>query len=443
MNEKRKWGTAGRLRRGAVLLGVLGLTAGAAVMTTAGSALAAVGTQPGHLALNPPTGPASSTPTASVDEGCPAGFQTSAQISVFQTSGTLVSRFSVTVSSGLTGPFSTTLDGSIQALFNTAGLGSTGGTLEFVMECYTGAGGTGTAQPFQSEFVSLNTTTGQYSTSATNNLTATTTTLTAPTTTTVGATVNLSASVTAADSTTPAGTVQFMVNGTNLGTPVAVNTGGVATPATTTTSFPATGSESLSAVFTPTATTYAGSTGTAQTTVQAAGTQTAGTEPVTVTVPQSGTLTVTVAPGTVALSPATPATTPDETASGTLQNVTVTDSRNFVPGWAVSGQESNFTGSGTAATSTISGNALGWTPTAVGSLAGNAVLGATVAPSGANTGSTGPGLGTTAAVLAQAHAGNGFGTNVLSANLLLDIPSAALAGPYAGNLTVTFVVSNP
>jgi hypothetical protein len=67
------------------------------------------------------------------------------------------------VSAGLTGPFSGTLDGSIQALFNSAGLG-TGGTLEFVVVCYAGIGGTGSSQPYQSEFVTVSG--GNYTTSS-------------------------------------------------------------------------------------------------------------------------------------------------------------------------------------------------------------------------------------------------------------------------------------
>ncbi|HSR86364.1 MAG TPA: Ig-like domain-containing protein [Streptosporangiaceae bacterium] len=442
MNEKLKWRTAGRLRRGAVVLGVLGLTAGAAVMT-AGSALAGVGTEPGNVSLNPASGATSLTPTWTTTDGCPSGFQTSAQMADFTTSGTLISRISPVVSAGLTAGFSGQLDFSMQTLASTGGFGS-GGTVEFSVGCWSGPGGTGTVHYTQSTFVTIPAGGGSYTTSATGPvITATTTTLTAPTATTTGTTITLSAAVTAADSTTPAGTVQFMVNGSNLGTPVAVNTGGVATPATQQTSFSTTGTQNVSAVFTPTATTYSGSTGTAQINVTQAGSITAGSEPISVTVPQSGALTVTVAPGTVTLSPASPATTPDETATGTLQGVTVSDTRNFVPGWAVSGQESNFTGSGSAAGGSISGNALGWTPTVVGSLTGGALLGGTVAPSGANTGSTGPGLGSTAALLAQAHAGSGLGTNVLSASLLLDIPTTVPAGPYAGSLTITYVTSNP
>src|SRR5215472_9204787 len=71
-----------------------------------------------------------------------------------------------------------------------------------------------------------------------------------------------------------------------------------------------------------------------------------------------------------------------------LQDVTVTDTRNFYPGWAVHGREANFVGSGAAAGSTISGNQLGWTPTAVGSLVDGATLGPTVAPESPGLGST-------------------------------------------------------
>lgn len=63
-------------------------------------------------------------------------------------------------------------------------------------------------------------------------------------------------------------------------------------------------------------------------------------------------------------------------------------------------------------------------------------LGPTVTPAA-------PGLGTTAAMLAQAYAGNGFGTSALGANLTLAIPAAAAAGPYAATLTVTAVTSLP
>lgn len=151
--------------------------------------------------------------------------------------------------------------------------------------------------------------------------------------------------------------------------------------------------------------------------------------PVTATVPVSGSFTFTVAAGTVNL------TVSGSSATGALPAVTVSDTRNSFPGWSVSGQESDFTGSGTAAGSTISGNQLGWMPTDT-SLGTGVTLGGTVAPGS-------PGLGTTPAVLASAHAGSGFGTSVLGANLTVAIPALARAGDYAGSLTVTAVTALP
>ena len=151
--------------------------------------------------------------------------------------------------------------------------------------------------------------------------------------------------------------------------------------------------------------------------------------PVTFTVSTSGSFTFTVAAGAVNL------TVSGSNATGALPPITVSDTRNSFPGWSVSGQVSDFTGSGTAAGSTISGNQLGWVPTAT-SLGTGVTLGGTVTP--------GPlGLGSTAAVLGSAHAGSGFGTSVLSANLTLAIPAAATAGDYTGSLTVTAVTALP
>lgn len=438
MNEKRKWRTASRFRRGAVLLGVVGLAAGAAVMS-AGSALAAVGADPGGLSLNPSSGATTLQPTWTTTNGCPAAEQVSAQVSDYTTGGTLISRISPAVSTGLTGSFSGTLDFAMQTLLSTAGIGS-GGTVEFVVVCYTGAGATGTGVPADSIFVNVPTGGGTFTTSASPPVAAATSTaLTAsPNPAAVGATVTLTANVTSGSSF-PAGTVQFEANGTNIGTPVAVNTGGVSVPATTTTSFSAAGSENLTAVFVASNTaSYAGSTGSF--TLGVGTTNAGGTNPVSisVTVPATGTLSVTVATGSVTLATASPATTPDETATGTLNTVTVTDTRNTSPGWSVLGQESTFTETG--GSNTIPASSLGWTPT--GTTVGGATLGGAVAPSGANTGSTGPGLGT-AATLAQALPGFGVGTNTYTANLLLDIPATTPPGAYTGSLTITYASAGP
>jgi hypothetical protein len=53
------------------------------------------------------------------------------------------------------------------------------------------------------------------------------------------------------------------------------------------------------------------------------------------------------------------------------------------------------------------------------------------------------GLGDTAQVLASAPGGQGFGTNTLSAALVLDIPTASPAGAYSGLLTITYLETGP
>jgi len=220
--------------------------------------------------------------------------------------------------------------------------------------------------------------------------------------------------------------VQFEAGGNDIGPPVAVNSAGVAT---LTTSFAAVGAQSLSAVFTPSDTaSYISSTGTLLLIVQTAAPN-SGTEVLILPVPASGSFTLTVAPGTVNLTVA------GTNAIGALNPITVSDTRNTYPGWSVSGQAADFTGSGTAAGATISGNQVGWMPTDT-SLATGATLGGTVTP-------VAPGLGTTAATLASAHAGFGFGTSALGANLTLAIPAATEAGAYTSSLTVTAVTTLP
>ncbi len=240
----------------------------------------------------------------------------------------------------------------------------------------------------------------------------------------LGQTITLSAGEIAADGTRPAGSIQFLAGLHAIGSPIAVNASGVAT---TTTTFASPGFQPLSAVFTPTNTAaYSGSTGTYSEFVLSAG-NTVGSEPVIVSVPTTGSFTLTVATGTVTL------TVSGTTATGVLNPVTVADTRNTFSGWSVSGQESDFTGSGTAVGYTIPGNQFGWVPTDT-SLGTGVILGGTVAPGS-------PGLGTAPAVLALAHAPNGTGTSVLAANLTLNIPATAAEGPYVGSLTITAVTS--
>jgi Bacterial Ig-like domain (group 3) len=421
---KLKWPSTGRLSRTVLMLSLAGATAGATLLTAA-VAQAGTGSEPGHLSLNPASGATTLTPTWSTTDGCPAGFQTSAVLAALNSDGSFGSYISPTVANP-TSAFSGTLQGDIANLISLSTNVTNGGTSEFAVYCFSGPGGTGSSEPVQSTFVTLSANGSQYTTAgAQAGPVATTTTLAAtPNPAAVAATVTLTATVTAADSSSPVGSVQFEVGGTNIGSPVAVSGG----TASTTTTFAAAGSQSLSAVFTPTsATAYGASTGTF---TEGVGTQAASgsPEPVTVTVPATGTLSVAVNPGTVALA------VTGLNGTGTLQDVTVTDSRNTYPGWSVSGQESVFTGSGSAAGATMSGDQLGWVPTVVGSLQGGAVLGPTVAPAA-------PGIGTTAGLLAKAAAGQGVGTNVLSANLNLLIPAVQKAGPYTGSLAITYVAT--
>ena len=258
----------------------------------------------------------------------------------------------------------------------------------------------------------------------------TTTVLTAsPSPAAVAQAVTLTATVTAADGSSPAGSVRFQSDGTVIGSPVIVSGGAASTTAT----FATAGTESLSAVFTPArAPAYKPSTGLLTVAVQAAGTGSgavSGDIPLALSVPSTGSFTLTVAPGTVTL------VVSGSAATAPLNSITVTDNRNAQPGWSVSGQARDFSGSGAAAGATISGNQLGWAPTGT-SLATGAALGPTVAPGR-------PGLGDTAAVLASAAAGGGAGTSLLGADLTLAIPPAATPGPYGSTITITATTSMP
>jgi len=441
MNEKRKWMTAGRLRRGAVILAAVGLTAGAG-LAASGSALAAVGSGPGQLQLLSGTPPAvvtggnlSDTPTWQTTTGCPTGFQAAAHVTEFTAPGGVLSTIiSPNVSAGLTTGFSGTLQGNVGALLNFAGVSPTApGTVEWAVGCFSGAGATGNVQYVQSTFVSIAAGATTYTTSSTGPVaTPTATTLSAsPNPAAAGATVTLTATETPAT----AGNVAFMNGATTIAT-VPVNASGVATTTFTAPS-PFTSAVTLTANFSPTSTSFLSSSGT--TTLNSSSVLTAVNSPVTinVTVAATGALTVTVAtPATASL------TVSGSSASGALPNVTISDTRNTFPGWSVSGQESTFTSSATPSTP-ISGNQLGWTPAAAtGSNAfdgTHVLLGGAVAPAS-------PGLGTTAAVLALAHAGFGADPTgatswIATAALNLAIPASTTAGAYTGSLAITYLSS--
>jgi hypothetical protein len=237
--------------------------------------------------------------------------------------------------------------------------------------------------------------------------------------------VELAATETATNGIHPPGYFQFEAAGTDLGSAVPVNSNGVAT----TMALAATSSADVSATFTPTSAAYSGSaSGFAATLL--GGDPVAGVVQLTVTVPPAGSITVTAAATTVPLTVqagANPAI-----ATGTLTDMTVTDTRNWLPGWSVSGQESVFVVGSGAGGGFISGSKLGWTPT--GTVTGGARLGPAVPPGQPGLGSGGD--------LALAPVGSGYGTDTLSAKLVLDLPTPA-ANSLIGTLTITFLEAGP
>jgi hypothetical protein len=238
--------------------------------------------------------------------------------------------------------------------------------------------------------------------------------------------VTLAATETAANGIHPAGYFQFEAAGTDIGSAVPVNSNGVAT----TVALAAAGSADLSATFTPTSAEYSG-TATSYDASLLGADPVAGVVQLTVSLPPAGSVTVTAAATTVPLTvQAGPNPT---TATGTLPDITIADTRNWRPGWSVSGQESAFIVSSGTGVQFIPGSQLGWTPTGI--VTGGARLGPRVAPAH-------PGLGT-GADLALAPVGFGYGTETLSAQLVLDLPTAAAASSLTGTLTITFLEAGP
>jgi len=140
---------------------------------------------------------------------------------------------------------------------------------------------------------------------------------------TAGQAVNLTATVTDGGGT-PTGSVQFSVGGSAIGSPVPLNSAGVAT---TTTTFAAAGTESLLAAYSPTGN-FPISSGALSLPVTAAP-PTSGAIPLAVTAPQNGAFTLTVdTTDTVALlvsgSSATASTTPVQAAGSYTSGLTIT-----------------------------------------------------------------------------------------------------------------------
>jgi hypothetical protein len=147
-----------------VLLGALGLTAGAGLLT-ATAALAVTETQPGNLIFHPPSGATTLTPTWSTTDGCPSGFQVSAVLYAMNADGSIGSSASPTVAN-VTSAFSGSLLGTIGKIISLGTNVRSGGTSEFVVACSTGPGGTGNKTYVQAEWVTLSANGSTYTTSS-------------------------------------------------------------------------------------------------------------------------------------------------------------------------------------------------------------------------------------------------------------------------------------
>jgi hypothetical protein len=157
------------------------------------------------------------------------------------------------------------------------------------------------------------------------------------------------------------------------------------------------------------------------------------TETITTTVTQQGGLTMSVPDDAPVVLP-TPTLSSDGaslTSTGSINPVTVTDTRTDSPGWNVTGQVSDFTAA--SGTGTMSASDLGWSPTLMDQATGQTVTPGTPVSPGA-----GGGLGI-AQLLATAGAGTADGTAHVGANLTLDAPTNTQLGTYTAILTLTAI----
>lgn len=234
-----------------------------------------------------------------------------------------------------------------------------------------------------------------------------------------------------------AGSIQFLDNGNPRGAPVALSGG----TATFTASSLAVGDHSFAARFVPAnpaAFEPSESAGVALEVTPFAGVS--ASENITTEV-LAGELLISVENQNVVLP--SPELTPDATkltTSGSLNPITVTDTRAGNPGWSVSGQVSDFAD---GASHAINGANLGWSPVVVDKLdAQDITAGPIVDPADAlEPGAAAPsGIGLSASrTLATAATSGGNGTAHLSADVALNVPTSTVAGTYTAVLTLTAI----
>ena len=428
-----------RLKRTAVVAGVGALVVGGAVLgtTQAHAATTQFGSGTG-LTITPASGTAASTTPSYTSAACPTGFNGSAvalAIDPTTAAGTTYQNINaeqlgtpdLSVATSFTNTWTETV-----AHLESDGINVAAGTqFEVAIYCFTGTQANGVGEFGSSTFMTINSDgsfTANQAFSGSTTPTSVNLTLTAsPNPAVSGQSVTLTATASASGAT---GTVSFENNGTVINSPVALSGGTASTTFTAPTVTSAT-TESLTAVYTPSGNFTVGTAGSLSLPVNPAPAN-SGTIPLSVTVPATGSFALTVDSKDVVTLTAS-----GLNATGATTPITVSDTRNTFPGWSVSGQDSAWTGTGTAAGGTFPGSQLGWTPTDT-ALAPAVTLGSAV-----TGGSTG-GLGS-AATLASVHAGNGngYGTSTLGANLALVIPATAPAGPYTSGLTISAVTTNP
>lgn len=234
------------------------------------------------------------------------------------------------------------------------------------------------------------------------------------------------------------GAVQFTDGGANLGSPVALSGGS----ASLTTSALKAGNHSFTAKFVPAdAGAYAASESAAVALSITPFTGAAGTETISTTV-EPGALAVSIDSTAPVVLPA-PALAPDAsklTTGGSLNAVTVTDTRAGNLGWNVAGQVSDFSD---GASHSINGANLGWSPKVVDKASSQTITaGPAVSPANAIApGATAPaGVGLASSrTLASAAAGAGVGTAHLNADVSLQVPTTTVAGTYTATLTLTAI----
>ena len=240
-----------------------------------------------------------------------------------------------------------------------------------------------------------------------------------------GSSLSITVSVAIAGGDPAAGSVEFYDGVTKIATkPVAGGSAGHVA------SLAGVGIHTLKAVFVPTdPAAQVGSQDSED--IDITGVPTQALETITVSLAETGALTISVADDTVVLPNFTLDAAGDNLSSaGPVNPVTVTDTRLYEQGWSVSGVVTDFS----SGAGSISSTGLGWTPNIVSKPTAASVItaGSVVAPF------TDSGLHSSK-VLASAASGEGRGSTVLGADLLLKAPTTTVPGTYSALLTLTVV----